>query len=237
MLVTGCWFNYRSKLPIAVTNNQEPETKMHLTFNRQNFHSLCHQLAKKDKHLKSIIREYGYPPVWTRAANFQTLIHIILEQQVSLASARAALNKLKERLGTITPGKLLILSDQELKACYFSRQKIVYARSLAEAIISKRINLKKMSALDDAEIRQQLKTIKGIGDWTVDVYLLFALQRTDVFPLGDLAMVNALKEIKQLPVETSQEKLLSLAETWRPYRSIATMLFWHHYIQKRRIKS
>src|SRR6266550_6308542 len=111
---------------------------MDSTFTKENFHSLCNKLTGADKHLRSIVKQYGYPPLWTKTASFQTLIHIILEQQVSLASARAALNKLKERLGTITPGKLLILSDQELKACYFSRQKIVYARSLAETIISKR---------------------------------------------------------------------------------------------------
>jgi len=209
---------------------------MHLTFDGYNFQSICNKLAKKDKHLYSIIKEFGYPPVWTRKANFQTLIHIILEQQVSLASARAALNKLKERIGTITPKKLLALSDEELKACYFSRQKTVYARCLGNAIVSRQIILKTFPGLDDAEVRQQLKTIKGIGDWTVDVYLLFALQRTDIFPLGDLAMVNALKEVKQLPKETKQEELLKLAERWRPYRSIATMLFWHYYIKKRGIK-
>jgi len=209
---------------------------MHLTFDRQNFHSICDKLAKKDRHLFAIIRQYGYPPMWTRRGNFQTLIHIILEQQVSLASARAALNKLRERIGTITPKKLLALSDEDLKTCYFSRQKTVYARYLANAIVSKQIILKKFSDLDDAEIRRQLKTIKGIGDWTVDIYLLFALQRTDLFPLGDLAMVNALKEVKQLSKETKQEELLKLAERWRPYRSIATILLWHYYIQKRGIK-
>ena len=209
---------------------------MHLTFDRQNFHSICDKLARKDRHLFAIIRQYGYPPMWTRRGNFQTLIHIILEQQVSLASARAALNKLRERIGTITPKKLLALSDEDLKTCYFSRQKTVYARYLANAIVSKQIILKKFSDLDDAEIRRQLKTIKGIGDWTVDVYLLFALQRTDLFPLGDLAMVNALKEVKQLSKETKQEELLKLAERWRPYRSIATMLLWHYYIQKRGVK-
>ena len=209
---------------------------MHPAFNQDNFHLLCNGLAKKDKELHSIIKKFGCPPVWTRKPNFQTLIHIILEQQVSLASARAALNKLREKLGMITPKKLLELTDEELKACYFSRQKTIYARCLAEAIISKQIQLKKFSDLGDAEIRQQLKMIKGIGDWTVDVYLLFALQRTDVFPLGDLAMVNALKEIKQLPKETKQDHILKLAEQWRPYRSIATMLLWHYYIQTRKIK-
>jgi DNA-3-methyladenine glycosylase II len=209
---------------------------MRLTFDQKNFHSICDKLARKDRHLSVILKQYGYPPVWTRKGNFQTLIHIILEQQVSLASARAALNKLKEKIGIITPKRLLTLSDQELKECYFSRQKTVYARCLANAIVSKQIILKTFSDLDDAEIRRQLKAIKGIGDWTVDVYLLFALQRTDIFPLGDLAMVNALKEVNQLSKETKQEELLKLAEKWRPYRSIATMLFWHHYIQKRGIK-
>jgi len=209
---------------------------MDLTFDGQNFHSICNKLAKKDRHLYSIIKQFGYPPVWTRRANFQTLIHIILEQQVSLASAKAALNKLKEKIGTVTPKKLLALSDEELKSCYFSRQKTVYARCLGNALVSKQIILRTFANLDDAEIRRQLKTIKGIGDWTVDVYLLFALQRADIFPLGDLAMVNALKEVKQLPKETKQEEILNLAERWRPYRSIATMLFWHHYIQKRGIK-
>jgi DNA-3-methyladenine glycosylase II len=209
---------------------------MFLTFTKNNFHSLCNKLAKKDKDLKAVIKKFGYPPLWTRTASFQTLIHIILEQQVSLASARAALNKLNERLGIITPEKLLALSDEELKACYFSRQKMIYAKCLAQAIVSKLINLKKLSTLDDAGIRQQLKEIKGIGDWTVDVYLLFALHRTDIFPLGDLAMVNALKELKELRKETKQEELLKLSESWKPYRSIATMLLWHYYIRKREIK-
>ena len=209
---------------------------MAATFSKDNFHSLCDKLTRKDKDLRSIVKKYGYPPVWTRTSSFQTLIHIILEQQVSLASARAALNKLKEKLGTITPRKLLTLSDEELKACYFSRQKTIYARCLAEAIVSKQLSLKELSGSRDEDIRQQLKKIKGIGEWTVDVYLLFALQRTDVFPVGDPAMVNAVKEVKQLPKETSQEQLLRLSESWRPYRSIAAMLFWHYYIEKRGIK-
>lgn len=209
---------------------------MHSSFNENNFHSFCDQLAKKDKHLHSVIKQYWHPPIWTRTASFQTLIHIILEQQVSLASARAALNKLKQKLKTITPKKLLALSDEELKACYFSRQKTIYARCLANAIVTKDIILKEFETLTDEEIRQKLKTIKGVGDWTVDVYLLFVLHRTDVFPFGDLAMINALKEIKKLPKETKQEQLLKVSEVCRPYRSIATMMLWHYYIQKKGIK-
>jgi DNA-3-methyladenine glycosylase II len=209
---------------------------MHASLTNENFQSICDQLARKDKHLRSVIKQYGCPPLWTRKPDFQTLIHIILEQQVSLASAKAALNKLKEKLGTITPKKLLALSDAELRACYFSRQKTVYARSLANAIVSKQVSLKSFSTLDDTEARSLLKKIKGIGDWTADVYLLFALQRTDIFPIGDLAMVSALKELKNLSRETTQQELLKVANGWKPYRSVATMILWHYYIQKKGIK-
>jgi DNA-3-methyladenine glycosylase II len=222
---------------LFLQDRMQSTTKVFLTFNKKNFHLYCNELTAKDKDLRSVLDRFGYPPMWTRTASFQTLIHIILEQQVSLASARAALKKLKERLGVITPKKLLTLTDEELRACYFSRQKTVYAKCLAQAIISKQIDLKMLAALGDAEIRQQLKTIKGIGDWTTDVYLLFALQRTDVFPLGDLAMVTALKELKGLSKETKPEELLRLSESWKPYRSIATMFLWHYYLSKRGIKS
>ena len=207
-----------------------------LRFHKENFSSFCDLLSKKDLHLKSIIKQYGYPPMWTRPANFPTLIHIILEQQVSLASAKAAFIKLKEKLVTITPEKLVLLTDEEMKACYFSRQKTVYARHLAEAIISKQLDLKKLSLLPDENIREKLKTIKGIGDWTVDIYLLFALQRTDVFPTGDLAMINAFKDVKQLEKQVSKEEIIALSEHWKPHRSIATMLLWHYYIQKRGLR-
>ena len=206
------------------------------SFNENNFKRRCTALAKKDPHLKAILQQYGHPPMWRRPATFASLIHIILEQQVSLASAKAALDKLKEKLGNITPHQLLLLSDADLRACYFSRQKTMYARCLAEAIVTKKLHLKKLANLTDDAIRTELKKIKGIGDWTVDVYLLFVLQRADVFPTGDLAMMNALKEIKQLPKETSKEAIIALAEAWRPHRSLATMLLWHHYIKSRKIK-
>lgn len=205
-------------------------------FHEKNFRNLCRALGKKDKELAGIISQYGYPPVWTRPAHFSSLIHIILEQQVSLASAKAAYDKLYNHIGTITPQKLLKLSDAELRACYFSRQKTVYARELAQAIVRKDLQLKKLEALTDDDVRSTLKKIKGIGDWTVDIYLLFVLQRTDIFPTGDLAMMNALKQVKALPKETSKEAIIEIAEQWRPYRSIATYLLWHHYIKTRGIK-
>jgi DNA-3-methyladenine glycosylase II len=205
-------------------------------FTSDNFEQLCNELGKRDAIFKAILKEYSYPPMWTREPSFATLIHIILEQQVSLASAKAAFVKLQEKLGTITPEGLLLLTDEELRACYFSRQKTVYARHLAEALIAKQIQLHHFDTLHDDDIRTVLTQVKGIGNWTVDVYLLFALQRTDIFPTGDLAMINALKEVKALPKTATKEELIALAEVWRPYRSVATMLLWHYYIKKRNIK-
>jgi DNA-3-methyladenine glycosylase II len=206
------------------------------TFSKEDFHLLCDHLAKKDKHLKQILQQHGYPPMWQRKPNFETLIHIILEQQVSLASAKAALNKLKEKLGTISPKKLLALTDAEMKTCYFSRQKMIYARHLAESMMNGELSIKKLIALPDDEIRNELKKIKGIGDWTVDVFLLMALQRTDIFPVGDLAMMNSLKKTKQLPHQITKEEILKLAESWKPHRSVAAMIFWHAYIEQRNSK-
>ncbi len=203
------------------------------TFNLTNFQTICDELASKDSDLSGIITKFGYPPMWVRPQGFSTLINIILEQQVSLASARAAFNKLKEKTGAITPAKLLKLSDLEMRACYFSRQKTIYARHLAEMLVNKKIRIRKLSENNDEEIRTTLKQVKGIGDWTVDIYLMFAMQRADVFPTGDLAMMNSLKKIKNLPSGSSKEKILAMAESWRPYRSVATYLLWHNYLEER----
>ncbi len=206
------------------------------TFNAASFRRICRTLATLDADLGNIIRQHNYPPMWTRPATFQTLILTILEQQVSLASAYAAFKKLKQKIGFVTPAKILLLTDAELRACYFSRQKIVYARELAKAILAKQINLKKLSLLPDEAVRAELIKLKGIGHWTIDVYLMHGLQRTDLFPLGDIALVNSLKEVKNLPKDISKEAMLAIAEAWRPHRTIAAMILWHAYIQKRGIK-
>ena len=204
-------------------------------FNEENFERLCHHLVALDPDLEMILKQYGYPPMWTRENSFATLILTILEQQVSLASAYAAYKKLKEKIDLITPQNVLALSDEELRQCYFSRQKIIYARALATALINEEISLQQFEFEEDDSIRNRLKKLKGIGDWTVDIYLIHALRRMDIFPLGDLALVNALKEIKQVPKATKEELLL-IARPWQPYRSIATMMLWHYYIQQRNLK-
>jgi len=168
--------------------------------------------------------------MWTRPNTFETLVHIILEQQVSLASALAALNKLRERLQPITPESFLALTDEELKACYFSRQKTVYTRGLAGALVSGELDLEALAGLPDADVRSRLITLKGIGNWTIDVYLMFVLQRSDIFPIGDLAAVNALRRVKGLSRDVSREHIAQVAAGWQPYRTVATMLLWHLYL-------
>lgn len=204
------------------------------TFSEKSFQAICDELAKRDVDLQSILQTYGYPPMWTRPNTFETIVHIILEQQVSLASALSALHKLRERLGIITPDAFLSLSDEELRACYFSRQKTSYVRSLAEAIKNKQLNLKEFEKLQNHEVRDKLIVLKGIGNWTIDVYMIFVLRRADIFPIGDLAAVNALRQIKKLSKDIKREKLLEISTAWQPHQSIGAMLLWHYYLSSRR---
>jgi DNA-3-methyladenine glycosylase II len=199
-------------------------------FTKATFYPICDQLALMDADLATIITNHGYPPLWSRANTFETLVHIILEQQVSLASALSALNKLKERVQQLTPARLLLLTDEEMRACYCSRQKTAYIRYLAEALLSGQLNLTELEHLPNDEIRAKLIILKGIGHWTIDVYLMFVLQRADIFPSGDLAAVNAMKRVKGLPKTTTKEELIELATIWQPYRTVATMLLWHFYL-------
>jgi DNA-3-methyladenine glycosylase II len=205
------------------------------SFDKNNFHSFCNILAERDSDLKNIITQHGFPPLWSRVPSFSTLIHIILEQQVSLASAKAAFLKLESAIGHITPEKILELSDEEMKACYFSRQKIKYARHLAETILNGELNIEVLQALPDEVVRTELKKVKGIGDWTVDVFLMMVLHRNDCFATGDIALIKSIKEVKGLPVVTSKEEILSVVENWKPFRTIAAFLLWHAYIKKRNL--
>lgn len=197
----------------------------------------CNELASRDADMARILDQHGYPPFWSREPGFATLLHIILEQQVSLASARAAFEKLRDRLGKVTPAAFLCLSDEALKACFFSRQKTRYGRALAEAVVSGSLNLESLSQQPDDVVRAALTRLPGIGTWTADIYLMLALHHPDLFPLGDLAAVNALKSLKRLPRDTSREALAELAEIYYPHRTAATFLLWHFYLSERGMKS
>ena len=206
-----------------------------LTFTADNFHSLCDTVAARDEGLQRVLATWGYPPLWVRPNRFATLVLTILEQQVSLQSAYAAYKKLTDAIGLPTPSKILALSDEQLRACYFTRQKSAYVRGLAEAIQTRKLSLKTMEALPDEEVRARLTALKGIGDWTADIYLLHSLRRTDLFPTGDIALMNGIKMIRGWDA-ISKERAIEWAEPLRPYRSIATMIVWHHYIKVRKIR-
>ena len=205
-----------------------------MTFDEGNFRHLCDHLALSDPDLHKIIETYGYPPLWHRQPTFESLIHYILEQQVSLASALAAMQKLKANLGKITPANLLSLSDEELKASYFSRQKIIYARCLANAIQNRTLVVNELLSKSNEEVSTELQKIKGIGNWTTEVFLMMSLGRADVFPLGDVALITSTREVKQLPPSAGKKEIEIIAETWRPYRSVAAFLLWHAYLEKRK---
>ncbi|TDH25177.1 DNA-3-methyladenine glycosylase 2 family protein [Segetibacter sp. 3557_3] len=201
---------------------------------KQDFHGICDQLAGIDPELCAITGLYGYPPLWSRAPSFKTIIHFILEQQVSLASAKAALNKLEDLIPEFTPERLLELSPEDLRACYFSRQKAGYARGVAEAIVTGDLVIDDLLCMPDVDIRKTLKNLKGIGDWTVDVFLMMSLHRCDLFPIGDVALVTSTRAVKHLGKHAGKDEILQTAEQWRPYRSVAAYMLWHAYLQKRK---
>jgi DNA-3-methyladenine glycosylase II len=195
------------------------------------------ELTQSDADLAQIVARFGPPPLWAREPGFPTLVLMILEQQVSLASARAAYDRLAAAVGEITPASLLQLDDATLRTIGFSRQKTSYTRYLAAAIEEGRFDPYALAAMDDDAVRASLVALKGIGPWTAEVYLLMALGRPDAWPHYDLGLIVAAQEIKALPQRPTPQELESLAEPWRPYRAVAARILWHHYLSTRARKS
>jgi DNA-3-methyladenine glycosylase II len=190
-------------------------------------------LSARDRDLGTIVTRFGPPPLWAREPGFHTLVHIILEQQVSLASARAAYNRLIAAVSPLTPAGLMRLGDDELKRIGFSRQKTGYARELAHAILGGQLDLEALRRADDSEVRTELMKIKGIGRWTSDIYLLMVLRRPDIWPRGDLALLAAIKRVKRLRKQPTDAQADAMSEDWRPWRAVAARLLWHYYLSTR----
>ncbi len=190
-------------------------------------------LADRDAHLAEVVQKYGPPPLWVREPGFPTLVYIILEQQVSLASAKAAFDRLKDSVRPLTPLRFLKLTDSELLRIGFSRQKTLYTHLLAESLARRYFDLRDLHGLQDDAARKMLTAFKGIGSWTADIYLLSALRRPDIWPTGDLALATAVQEVTRLRKRPSPERLERMSEPWRPWRAVAARLFWHHYLSKR----
>lgn len=191
------------------------------------------QLSETNPFFGHIVAQWGVPVLTSRNASFASLLHIILEQQVSLASALAVYNRLVALTGTLTPQTFMPLDDQQLKQIGFSRQKIIYGRHLALALTQGDLELDALARKDDNGVRDALMQLKGIGRWTADIYLLMVLKRTDVWPAGDLALAVSYQETLGLAVRPTQAELAVIAQKWRPVRSVAALLLWHQYLSKR----
>ena len=187
-------------------------------------------LGARDPDLAGIVARHGGPPLWAREPGFATLVHIVLEQQVSLRSAEAALARLLAATGAVTPDAISAAGSDRLLAAGLTRQKTRYLLGLAEMVLDGRLDLAALADEDDEVARERLMAVTGIGRWTADIYLLMALRRPDVWPIGDLALAGAMRRAKALsalPTGADQE---ALAEPWRPWRSVAARILWHAYL-------
>ena len=209
----------------------------HTILNEEVFLQGVRLLIDRDGHLAEVVKTYGQPQLWVREPGFPTLVYIILEQQVSLASAKAAFDRLQNAVKPLTPKRFLKLNDTELLRIGFSRQKTLYTRLLAESLARRHFDLRYLHDLPDDSAHKMLVAFKGIGRWTADIYLLSALRRPDIWPTGDLALATAVQEVKRLHKRPSPEKLEALSAPWRPWRAVAARLFWHAYLCKRGLKS
>lgn len=189
-------------------------------------------LTSRDPDLAAAYARWGTPPLWAREPGFATLVKIILEQQVSLASAQATFDRLTRTVDPLTPGGVLALDDDTLRSLGFSRQKTRYVRHLADALVAGTLDLAALAAQDDNSVRHELIKLKGIGPWSAEIYLLMALRRSDAWPAGDLGLQVAAQEIKGLAARPDAAALHDLAEGWRPWRAVAARLLWHHYLSK-----
>ena len=190
-------------------------------------------LIVKDPIFKLIVEKYGLPIIPKRPQGFETLVLLILEQQVSIDSAKATFLKLKAAQAKFVPESLLSLSDEEFRSFGVSRQKTTYIKTLSDAIINKQIDIESLATKSAAQVREELIKIKGIGNWTIDVYLMFSLQAPDIIPLGDIAVINTIKELLDIHDKLEIEEYVG---KWSPNRSAATFLLWHYYLNKRNRK-
>ena len=203
----------------------KPTPLTHKTFSRA-----IQYLCDKDADMAHILTRLEPPTFWTRKPGFASLIRIILEQQVSLASARASFDRLKATVAPLTPEGFLELSNTRLKSCGFSRQKTAYGRNLAIAIAEGHLELKLFETMADQNVKAELVKIKGIGPWTANIYLLTVLRRPDIWPKEDLALAVATQKLKRMKKRPTPQELENISTAWKPWRAVAARLLWHYYL-------
>ncbi len=188
-----------------------------------------HQVAKLEPRFAAVLRRHGEPPSRKRRGGFETVLKIIVQQQVSLASADAIWRRLRKGLGAVNPDAVLALDEDTLRSFGLSRPKAIYARGLADEVASGRLNFRRLPAMGDEEVIETLIRIKGIGRWTAEVYLLGVMQRPDIWPAADVALMAGAHDLLELPARPTIKEMPALAEPWRPYRTFAARLIWLHY--------
>ena len=188
------------------------------------------ELSARDPHLGAVVKRFGTPPLWVRRPGYATLVRIILEQQVSLASAAAAYQRLREAAGGVTPEAVLATGPARLRRAGLTRQKAAYCHAIARSIVDGTLELRRIGRMADAEARSVLIAAPGVGPWTADIYLLMALRRPDVWPHGDLALAKAVMQVKNLRKIPSYAKLTQMAAQWSPWRAVAARIAWHYYL-------
>ena len=200
----------------------------------QTFAAAAAELCASDPALGAIVERHGLPAFWAREPGFSTLVLLILEQQVSLASAKAAYARLAARLGAVTPEGVLRSTDEELRADGLSRQKNRYVRALAASVAERSLDLEAVALLDDDGVRRALVALPGIGPWTAEVYLLSALRRPDTWPVGDIALQEGARRVRGLDARPTPAELEAIGDAWRPHRASAARLLWHLYLSEPR---
>ncbi|MDP9274682.1 MAG: DNA-3-methyladenine glycosylase 2 family protein, partial [Chloroflexota bacterium] len=188
------------------------------------------ELARRDPHLAAVVARHGAPPLWDRPPGFETLVQIILEQQISLSAGRAAYGRLERLAGAVTPERVAALAESDLRGAGLTRQKSAYIRGLALAIVAGEFDPARLTDMDDASARAELIKLKGVGAWTADIYLLMALGRADIWPSGDLALVAAIREVKRMRSLPNSDRIGRVTNAWRPWRAVAARVLWHHYL-------
>jgi len=179
------------------------------------------------------VARHGVPPLWARRPGFASLLRIILEQQVSLASAQAIYHRLATAVEQVRPESILALGMGGLQGLGLTRQKASYACGLALEILEGRLALDRLGRSNDDEVREHLMRVRGIGPWTANIYLLMALRRPDIWPPGDLALHKALGRLDGSAWVPSSGEAEQLATRWRPLRAVAARILWHAYLAER----
>ena len=227
--VTGALTQLASACHGACMNSPPKQT----TLNRDTYRRGVSELVRQDAALAAVVSKWGRPPFWTHAPGFPGLVMAILAQQVSLESARAAFDKLKEAIDSVDPQAFLSLEDETLRAIGFSRQKASYARGLARGIMTGEVDLAALESAGNDDARKRLMQWRGVGAWTAEAYLLFSLRRADAWPSGDLALAKAIAELNGSAARPGREQVDRFADRWRPWRAVAARILWHHYLCER----